>query len=108
MIVQSVPITTKVVSSSPAGGEVYSIQLYVIKFVSDLWQVGGFLRVLRFPPPRNNWNTVESDVKHHNPIWNKVIGGVMVSVLASSAVNSRFKPRSGQTKDSALKSKNKD
>jgi hypothetical protein len=23
----------------------------VIKFVSDLWQVGGFLRVLRFPPP---------------------------------------------------------
>jgi len=23
----------------------------VIKFVSDLRQVGGFLRVLRFPPP---------------------------------------------------------
>jgi len=32
-------------------GEVYSIQHYVIKFVSDLRQVGGFLRVLRFPPP---------------------------------------------------------
>jgi hypothetical protein len=30
---------------------VYSIQHYVIKFVSDLWQVSGFLRVLRFPPP---------------------------------------------------------
>jgi len=30
---------------------VYSIQHYVIKFVSDLRQVGGFLRVLRFPPP---------------------------------------------------------
>ena len=58
--------------------------------------------------PRYNWNIVESDVKHHNPIWNKVIGGVMVSMLASSAVNSRFKPRSGQTKDLALKSKNKD
>jgi len=29
---------------------VYSIQYYVIKFVSDLRQVGGFLRVLRFPP----------------------------------------------------------
>jgi hypothetical protein len=42
---QSVPITTKVVSSNPAHGEVYSIQHYVIKFVSDLWQVGGFLRV---------------------------------------------------------------
>jgi hypothetical protein len=24
---------------------------YVIKFVNDLQQVGGFLRVLRFPPP---------------------------------------------------------
>jgi hypothetical protein len=49
--VQSVPITPKVVSSNPIHGEVYSIQHYVIKFVSDLRQVGGFLRVLRFPPP---------------------------------------------------------
>jgi hypothetical protein len=36
-------------------GEVYLIQHYVIKFVSDLrqvdGQVDGFLRVLRFPPP---------------------------------------------------------
>ena len=32
-------------------GEVYWIQHYVIKFVSDLRQVGGFLRVLRFHPP---------------------------------------------------------
>ena len=32
--------------------EVYSIQHhYVIKFVSDLRQVGGFLWVLPFPPP---------------------------------------------------------
>jgi hypothetical protein len=31
--------------------DVYSIQHYVIKFVSDLRQVGGFLRVLRFHPP---------------------------------------------------------
>jgi hypothetical protein len=28
------PISTKVVSSNPANGEVYSIQHYVIKFVS--------------------------------------------------------------------------
>ena len=40
--VQSVPITTKVVSSNPVLGEVYPIQYYVIKFVSDLWQVDGF------------------------------------------------------------------
>jgi hypothetical protein len=32
-------------------GQVYSIQHYVIKFVSDLQQVSGFLWVLRFPPP---------------------------------------------------------
>jgi len=46
---QSVPIITKVVSSKPNNGEVYSIQHYVIKFVSDLRQVSGFLRVLWFP-----------------------------------------------------------
>ena len=33
---QSVPITANVVNSNPAHGEVYSIQHYVIKFVSDL------------------------------------------------------------------------
>ena len=49
--VQSVPITTEVVRSNPAHGEVFSIQHYVIKFVSDLRQIGGFLRVLRFPQP---------------------------------------------------------
>ena len=47
---QLVSITTKVVSSNPVHGEVYSIQHYVIEFVSDLRQVRGFLRVLRFPP----------------------------------------------------------
>jgi hypothetical protein len=40
--VQSVPITTKVVSTNPVHGGVYSIQHYVIKFVSDLRQVSGF------------------------------------------------------------------
>jgi hypothetical protein len=29
----------------------YSIQQYVIKFVNDLRQVGGFLMVLWFSPP---------------------------------------------------------
>ena len=41
----TVPITTNVVSSNPAHREVYLIQHYVIKFVSDLKQVGGFLWV---------------------------------------------------------------
>ena len=41
---QSVPITSNVASSNPAqtSDKVYSIQHYVIKFVSDLRQVGGF------------------------------------------------------------------
>jgi len=38
--VQSVPITTNIVSSNPVHGKVYLIQHYVIKFVSDLQQVG--------------------------------------------------------------------
>ena len=50
---QSVPINFKVVSLNPAHGEVYSIQHYVIKFVSDLQQVCGFLCVLPFSPPKN-------------------------------------------------------
>jgi hypothetical protein len=35
---------TKVGSSNPDHGEVYSIKQYVIKFVRNLRQVGGFLR----------------------------------------------------------------
>ena len=42
--------TTKVVSSNPVHGEVYSLQHYLIKLVSDFRQVSGFLQVLRFPP----------------------------------------------------------
>jgi len=47
---QSVHISIKIVSSNPVHDEVYLIQHYVIKLVSDLWQNGGFLRVFRFPP----------------------------------------------------------
>ena len=36
LFMQPVPITTKVASSNPAHGEVYSIQHYVIKCISDL------------------------------------------------------------------------
>ena len=34
-------------SSNPVHGEVFSIQHYVIKFVSDARQVGDFLRVIQ-------------------------------------------------------------
>jgi hypothetical protein len=43
---QSVPITTKVVSSSPIHGQVYSLQLLCDKVFSDFRQVVGFLPVL--------------------------------------------------------------
>ena len=70
--VQSVPITTYVVSLNPTNGEVYSIQHYVIKISSDLPSIAGFFRVFQVYqynwPPWYNWNIVESGVKHHNPI----------------------------------------
>jgi hypothetical protein len=39
LLVQSLPINTKVVSSNLVYGEVYSIKHYMIKLVSDLRQV---------------------------------------------------------------------
>ena len=44
-------------------GEVYSIQQYVIKFASDLRQVGSFLRVLRFPPPIKLTTTIQGRIQ---------------------------------------------
>jgi hypothetical protein len=82
LYVQSVPITTEVVSSNHAHGEVYFIQLYVIKFVSDLRQVGDFLRLR---------NTTQVIVRHriclqtdgHGetsiPPYNFVAGGIIIS-----------------------------
>jgi hypothetical protein len=61
---QSVPITTDVVSSNLYQGEVH-VQHYVIKFVSDLRQVGGFLQVLRFhpgPPVSSTNKTYRRDI----------------------------------------------
>jgi hypothetical protein len=47
---------TNVLSSNPAHAEVYSMVHYVIKFVSDIQQIDGFLL----------GHIVESGVKHHN------------------------------------------
>ena len=80
--IQSVPITTNSMRSNPAHGEVYSIQHYVIKFVSNLSLVGGFLRWVSSSTPvsstfktdchdsRYDSNIVESGVKHHNSNYN--------------------------------------
>ena len=53
------PITTKDVSWNPAHCEVYFIQYYVIKFASDLGQVGG---VLRFCPPMKLTTTITTEI----------------------------------------------
>jgi hypothetical protein len=55
---QSVPITTNVGSSNP----VQAIQHYVMKFVSDLWQVSGFLWALWFPPPIKLTATILAEI----------------------------------------------
>ena len=52
LYMQSVPISPLTMWVLIFSGEVYSIQHYVIKFVSDLQrQVCGFLWELRIPPP---------------------------------------------------------
>ena len=58
-------ITTKVVSSNPVPGKVYSIQYYVIKFVSDLRHVCGFLLVLQFHSHDIAEILLKVALKHH-------------------------------------------
>jgi hypothetical protein len=48
--IHSLAITTNIVNSNPAH--------YDIKFVSMLWQVSGFLRLFRFPPPIKRTTTI--------------------------------------------------
>ena len=66
-------LTSQLVFSESGRG----VQHYVIKLVSDLRQVCGFIPVLWFPPPIKpitmifNWNIVGSDVKHHQTNKNK-------------------------------------
>ena len=55
--VQSVPITTKVMSFNPIHGEVYLIQHYVIKFVSKLRQVDVFFLSDTPVSPTNKTNS---------------------------------------------------
>ena len=83
----------KLWASNPIHGEVYSIQHYVIKFVSDLWQVCGFLRVHWLPspinwPPRYNWNIVESGFEYHIPF----------NLFSSYIMASRFSCRDSLSK----------
>ena len=66
---QSLPITTEVVSLNPTHGEVNLIQYNVIKFVSDLLPVCGFLRLLHFPPPIKLITTIYLKQNNPNPLF---------------------------------------
>ena len=56
------------------------LQHYVIKFVSDLGQVGCFLH-------RYNWNIVESGVKHHKP-WK--LQKVMIDTNSQTNIKEKY------------------
>jgi hypothetical protein len=64
-------ITTNGGSSDSTHGGVYSVQHYVVKFVSDLQQIDVFLRVLRFLPP----------IKMTGKIWNIAERGTISLIL---------------------------
>jgi len=67
---QSMIIITKVVNRNPTHAEVYSIKLYVIKFVNELRKVGNF------PPGTPVFSTNNSD-QH-------VIAGKLLKVALST------------------------
>ena len=50
--------------NNPVHVEVHRIQHYVIKLISDFWQVGGFLWLIHQQnwPPWYNWNIVENTI----------------------------------------------
>ena len=69
---QSLPITVKVLNLNPSQNEVYLMQIYLIKFYQWLatsqWFSSGTLISSTNWLPWYNWNIVESDIKHHNPL----------------------------------------
>jgi hypothetical protein len=79
---QSVNITTKIKSLNPAHGEVYSILHHEMKLGSDLQLFDGLSGFLH----QQNWQFYS---------WNHIsvnrIGGVIVSVIGSGAVDGRSK-----------------
>ena len=82
---QSVPIGTNVTSSNLEQSEVYSIQQYVIKFVSNLRQVDGFLWVLQFSPG--------TPVSSTNKAYPHDIAEILLKVALNTITHQNFRPR---------------
>ena len=81
------PITTKVVSLNPGHGDVYLILDYVIKFVSDLRQVCGFLCSTQVS------STNKTDCHEITEIWLKVVLNTInltINQTCFTRMNSKF------------------
>ena len=63
------------------------VQHYVIKFVCDLRQVAGFLRVFRFPPPlkRSTPSNKQTIFWHTNYIYN-----ALINIYQSNRINIQY------------------
>ena len=59
-------MTSQVVSFTPAHVELCAIQLCVIKFVSDLRRVDGFIRVFLLPSPKYNRHNITPKTHIYN------------------------------------------
>ena len=57
------PITSNDVILISGHDEVYSIQRYVMKFVSDFQLIGRFLWIIQFPPPINKGNNKITELR---------------------------------------------
>jgi hypothetical protein len=93
LLVYSVPVTTKVVSSNPVEGEVFSIQHYVKSYsVTCQWLCQRFSPGTPVSPhqynwpPWYNWNIVENGIKHHGPPQNNGSDIVFFSLVTGKRV----------------------
>ena len=84
---QSVPITTDVVSSNLDQGEVYNIMWWSVSVTCDrsvdFSGSSNFLHPWKWPP-RYNWNIVESGVKHHQTNNNEHCSVIMLLLKMSA------------------------
>jgi hypothetical protein len=85
----------------PRTGEVYSVQHYVIKFVSDLRQVGGFLWLLRFPAPiklKYCWKWCYKNINQSNQPTNHLVNNTNKEWMEDQNVKKKIAYHQHETK----------
>ena len=70
--------------------EVYTILLYVIRFVSDLEQVCGFIRMLVFYTRKTNFQDITGSLNTHDPKLN-IFTNLYVTCKESGTLRMRIK-----------------